>query len=95
MGTSNRIIQVPIDEPLLRQLDKLSRQRRQSRAAVIREACAKYVASARDAELERRYIEGYRRFPESTVDSAERVKLAGEVWGEEEWSDEDFLGEKG
>lgn len=60
----SKIIQVPMPEELVESLDRLSYERGESRAFVIREAAAKYVARAEDAEKARRYIEGYEKFPE-------------------------------
>ena len=90
MRKRNRVIQVPIQEDLLGTLDEVSRERGQSRAAFIREACARYVASLHEAELEQQYVEGYKRFPESTKDSEWRAWLAAEVWGENEWDEGDL-----
>lgn len=89
MRKRTKVIQVPIQEDLLGRLDEASRERGQSRSAFIREACTRYVTSLREAELDRQYEEGYRRFPESTADSEWRLRLAAEVWGEENWDDWD------
>jgi metal-responsive CopG/Arc/MetJ family transcriptional regulator len=91
MATKARIIQVPIGEELLSKLDEISVERGESRAAVIREACAKYIATAEKEELVRRYIEGYEKFPETQEEldfaeaSAEGLAelLADDDWGEE------------
>jgi metal-responsive CopG/Arc/MetJ family transcriptional regulator len=49
---------------LLRELDAAASKKGESRASVIREAVATYVASNKDAEADRRYAEAYRRIPE-------------------------------
>ncbi len=87
----NKIIQVPVPEDLLRQLDELSERRDQSRSALIREACAIYVANLEEAEAVRRYIRSYEEMPETEEEKewAELgTQLAAEVWGEEDWSEE-------
>ena len=61
MKKKSKIIQIPVPEELLRELDELSQKRGESRSAVIREACVKYVTSLEDAERNRRDEEGYRR----------------------------------
>ncbi|MDO8614193.1 MAG: ribbon-helix-helix protein, CopG family [Dehalococcoidia bacterium] len=61
----NRIIQVPVPEDLLRELDELSGKRDQSRSALIREACAEYIANLAEAEAVRRYIQSYDEMPET------------------------------
>ena len=66
----NKIIQVPMPEDLLGELDTLSQQRDRSRAALIREACAEYLASAEEAEKTRQYVAGYEKFPEDKEDAA-------------------------
>jgi len=88
MATKARIIQVPIGEELLSKLDEVSRDRGQSRSALIREACARYVANVWEAEAERRYIESYRNDPEDPAMGIAGAKLAAGVWGEEDWSEE-------
>jgi len=88
----SKIIQVPMPEDLLASLDALASQREESRSLVIRDAVATYVSDARKAELVRQYVEGYEKFPE--VDEGDwRERLAADVWGEEDWS-EDYAASK-
>jgi predicted DNA-binding protein len=82
-----RIIQIPIDDELLERLDAYSGERGQSRAAFIREACARYVARLTEEELDRQYIESYRKFPEGGEDDRWRATMIAEVWGEESFED--------
>lgn len=87
----NKIIQVPVPEDLLRELDELSEKRDQSRSALIREACAIYIASLEEAEADRRYIRSYTEMPETDEEKEWGElgsQLAAEVWGEEDWSEE-------
>ncbi len=87
----NKIIQVPVPEDLLRELDELSEKRDQSRAALIREACAEYMANLAEAEADRRYIRSYTEMPETDEErewGELGSQLAAEVWGEEDWSEE-------
>jgi hypothetical protein len=80
-----RIIQVPMPESLVNELDRLSDEHGESRASVIREAAARYIASAREAEAVREYIESYENDPE--VDEGDwRERNAAEVWGKEDFS---------
>ncbi len=80
----SKIIQVPLDEELLDGLDDLSRRRRQSRSALIREACRRYMRVIEEQELDRVYEEGYRRFPESAAENGAYLKLASEAFDPEE-----------
>ncbi len=88
MAGKNKIIQVPIGAELLDRLDAYSSERGQSRAAFIREACAKYVTRLKEEELDRQYIEGYTKFPEGEEEEAWAkmgeqelaIRLAEEEW---------------
>ncbi len=59
-----KIIQVPMDEKLLRAVNRRAKAKRSTRAALICAACHEYVKKLEEEELDRRYIEGYRRKPE-------------------------------
>jgi metal-responsive CopG/Arc/MetJ family transcriptional regulator len=86
-----KVIQVPIPEDLLHTLDRYSKEAGTSRAAFIREACVDYITRSEEEELDRQYVESYTKFPESHDDDEARMKMIAEVWGEEDWSDEDFI----
>ncbi len=83
-----KVIQVPMEEELLRQVNRLARARRSTRAALIREACQEYLRRLKEEELERRYIEGYRRKPEDPAWGELGAKLATQVWPREDWDEE-------
>lgn len=85
MATKSRIIQVPIGEELLSKLDEISAERGESRAAVIREACARYLRDAERDRLDRIYEEGYRRVPETGAAGQAQLQLLGEVLPQDEW----------
>lgn len=83
----NKIIQVPMPEELVESLDRMSYERGESRAFVIREAAAKYVADADEAEAVRQYIEGYEKLPPTEEERqwAEMgIKLLAEYYAREE-----------
>lgn len=89
----NKIIQVPVSEDLLRQLDELSERRDQSRSALIREACTTYIASLEEAAADRRYIQSYTETPETEEEKewAELgAKMLAELTADDEWSEEDW-----
>ncbi len=91
MTTKMKVIQVPVQEALLRKLDELSVERGESRAAVIREACAKYIATAENEELVRQYIEGYRRMPETQDElnfAESSAKALAELLADDAWDEE-------
>ncbi len=89
MAKKAKIIQVPMPAELVESLDELSEKQDVSRSALIREACAKYLTSTEEAEKIRRYIEGYTKYPEeiSNEEAEARLRLAAEVWGDEDFSD--------
>lgn len=84
-----KVIQVPLDEKLLRLLNRQARALRSSRAALIRSACQEYLRRLEEEELDRRYVEGYRRKPEDRAWGKAGAKLAARVWPVEDWSDEE------
>ena len=80
-----KIIQVPMPTDLLEQVDAVAEQRGETRSAFIREACAEYIASSHRAELIRKDIEGYKRYPQSDEEAAALESLAAEVLEPEDW----------
>ena len=82
-----KIIQVPMDEKLLRAVNRRAKARRSTRAALIRAACDAYLRKLEEEELDRRYIEGYRRKPENPVWGEVGAKLAAEVLPPEDWDE--------
>jgi metal-responsive CopG/Arc/MetJ family transcriptional regulator len=83
--TKIKVVQVPMSKTLADSLDEVSRDREQSRAALIRELCERFLKQLEEARLDREYAEGYRRMPETDEDDEWRMKLLEEVWGEEDW----------
>ena len=84
----SKIIQVPVPEDLLYQLDELSHSRGESRSSLIREACVEYVASNQEAEKVRRYVDGYTEFPEGEeeLEWAEfGLEELGRKYAKDEW----------
>lgn len=63
---AKKIIQVPIEDDLLESIDATAGMVAESRAAFIREACKLRLKSLKAADLDRRYVEGYRKKPEDT-----------------------------
>jgi len=61
---SYRIIQVPMDPPLLARVDSAAAHVAESRSAYIRGACEWRLRREEAEALDRRYVEGYRRKPE-------------------------------
>ena len=84
---SMKVIQVPIDNVLLVAVTRLAKVRRSTRAALIREACRRYLERIEEEELDRKYVEGYRRKPESASVGKLGARMAKEVWPKEDWNE--------
>lgn len=76
---SMKTIQMTIDEELLEEVDLLVNQLDVTRSAFIRQALRESLQRQRIAEMERRQIEGYLRYPQQS----EEFDLWDEVrdWG--------------
>jgi len=75
-----KIVQVPMDEGLLKAVTGKAKASRLTRAAFIRRACQEQLRRGREEELERQYVEGYRRKPEKASPGKAGERLAAEVW---------------
>ncbi len=82
---AKKIIQVPIEEPLLSRIDETASAVSESRAAFIREACRLRLRNLEARELERRYVDGYRKKPEATAWAEVGAKLLSRILPEEKW----------
>jgi metal-responsive CopG/Arc/MetJ family transcriptional regulator len=82
-----KVIQVPMEEGLLKAVNQRAKSRRSTRAALIRQACEEYLHRLDQEVLDRKYVEGYRRKPESSSAGKLGEKLAGEVWPKENWDE--------
>jgi len=73
---------VQLSDQLLAQLDRHRARDGRSRSAVIRAAIERYLASDREAELDRLILDGYQRIPPRDVWSGEaaRCLIAAEPW---------------
>jgi metal-responsive CopG/Arc/MetJ family transcriptional regulator len=80
-----KIIQVPMDDRLLRAVTRSAKVRQSTRAALIREACQRYLERLEEEELDRKYVAGYRRKPENPSVGKAGEKLAASVWPKENW----------
>ena len=80
-----KVIQVPVDDELLKDLNQLSKKQRKTRAELIRQACQRYLRQVEDEELDRLYQQGYERVPEEPVLGEVQITLAGQVIPKELW----------
>ena len=82
-----KVIQVPMDERLLKEVNRKAKTQRSTRAALIRKACEEYLRHLEVQELERQYVEGYQRKPEDPRWGRLGAKLAAHVWPKEDWNE--------
>ena len=82
---NSKIIQVPMEEDLLKQIDATACIVAESRAAFIREACQQRLKSLHARELDRLYIEGHQRHPEDLDWAESSAKLLSKRLPKEKW----------
>lgn len=80
-----KVIQVPVDEELLRDLNNLSKKQRKARSELIRQACLNYLQQVEHEELDRLYQQGYVRIPEEPETGESQVAMSGEFMSKESW----------
>ena len=82
---AKKVIQVPVDEKLLKDLDSLSKKQHKARSELIRQACLSFLQQVEDEELDRIYQEGYIRIPEEPATGEIQVAMSGEFISKESW----------
>jgi metal-responsive CopG/Arc/MetJ family transcriptional regulator len=85
MSRSTKIIQVPMEEELLKQIDETAGVVAESRSAFIREACQQRLKSLKAKELDRLYIEGHQKHPENVDWARSSAKLLSKRLPKEKW----------
>jgi hypothetical protein len=80
-----QIVQVPVEMDFLERIDETAGAVAESRAAFIREACRLRLKSLAAREMDRRYVEGYRRKPEDRAWAEVGAKLLSRVLPPERW----------
>lgn len=84
-ASAKKVIQVPIEHDLLARIDETVGQVAESRAAFIRDACRLKLRTLEAGELDRRYVDGYRRKPEDPAWAAAAAQLLSRVLPRERW----------
>jgi hypothetical protein len=79
------IIQVPMEEDLLKRIDATAGIVAESRAAFIRAACQQRLKSFETKERDRLYIEGHQRHPEDLDWAESSAKLLSKRLPKEKW----------
>lgn len=83
--TPKKIIQVPIEDELLMRIDGTVGRVAESRAAFIRDACRLRLKALEGHQLDRKYVDGYRRKPENTAWARTSARLLSKVLPREKW----------
>lgn len=77
------VVQVPVDDEVYASIVALAKKSGTSRAEVMREAFIQYDRNLREAELDRRYREGYAKTPDDGKAGHAQVKVTGRVLSKE------------
>lgn len=80
-----KVVQVPMDQKLLKALQRQCRKERRSRAELVRDACRRYLKRLEDEEADRAYEEAYRRIPEDTAVGKSQVAMLARILPKETW----------
>ena len=80
-----KVIKVAMKGDFLRRISRQAKAHHLTRTALIREICEHYLEKLREDELDRRYVAGYGRYPESAAVRKTGGRLAAEVWPREDW----------
>ena len=82
---SNKIVQVPMEDELLKRIDATADIASESRAAFIRKACQPRQKTKHAEELDRLYIEGHQSRPENLDWAESSAKLLSRRLPKEKW----------
>lgn len=82
---ARKVIQVPIEDELLTRIDETVGRVAESRAAFIREACRSRLEALKGGQLDRQYVDGYRRKPEDPAWTKATVRLWSKVLPRGKW----------
>jgi metal-responsive CopG/Arc/MetJ family transcriptional regulator len=80
-----KVIQLVIDEDLLKSLDVISKRKTKARSEIIRQACHRYLQQAETEELDKIYQQGYLRIPEESGLGEAQEAILSETLNEEQW----------
>jgi metal-responsive CopG/Arc/MetJ family transcriptional regulator len=82
---AKKVIQVPIDDLLLGRLNEFSGKQNCTRSEFIRNACLHYLEHVEKEDLDRRYREGYGKFPEELDTGLMQVTVSHLFLTKEPW----------
>ena len=82
---AKKIIQVPIEDSLLRSIDEAVGRVAECRAAFIRDACRVRLETLEAHRLDQQYADGYRRKPQNVTWAKTTTLLRSRVLPTEKW----------
>jgi len=82
---TKKVIQVPVDDKLLKDLDNLSKKQHKARAELIRQACMRYLRQIEYEELDKLYQQGYMSIPEEPEEGEVQIAMSSETLCKESW----------
>lgn len=82
---TKKVIHIPIEADLLERIDETAEAMATTRTAFIREACKLRLHRLDTQALDRRYVAGYRKYPEQKEWAETGVTLLTQILSEEEW----------
>ena len=85
ISKGKKVIQVPIEDDLLKRIDATAAVVAESRAAFIRKACQQRLKTLQATELDRLYMEGHKRQPEELAWAESSAKLLSKRLPKEKW----------
>jgi len=84
-GKVSKIVQVPMDEYLLKRIDETAGVVAESRAAFIRNACRQRLKDLQTKELDRLYAAAHQSHPENLAWAESSAKLLSKRLPKEKW----------
>jgi metal-responsive CopG/Arc/MetJ family transcriptional regulator len=67
-------------------VERIRRFRNVPRSRVIQEAIDRYIVEEEEREAVARYVDGYRRIPETAGEADAYAQAAADILGREDWS---------
>ncbi len=80
-----KVIQVPIDTPLLEQIREWTGERFRNRSDFIRSACIYFIRHLEEVEKDNRYAQGYKEMPEGIDMAKTFAEISRCVMKKEDW----------
>ena len=78
-------VAISIPKELFRAIEQARKKNRKGRSAVVQDALRRWLKEQQEARDIQRYIEGYRRMPETRREIEEAEAMARDSWAEWEW----------